>query len=146
MTSQPDHVEIEPPRTEAGAIGWLRHNLFSSIQSSLATIVVGTVLLVAGSLLMEWILFHARWGVITDNMRLFMVGLYPQAEIWRVWLTMAVLSLVTGLSAGTWRSGALRMMAIMLAAGQVALALLAVVSGLGVFGAAALVADAGLLL
>ena len=146
MTSQPDHVEIEPPSTEAGAIGWLRHNLFSSIQSSLATIVVGTVLLVAGSLLMEWILFHARWGVITDNMRLFMVGLYPQAEIWRVWLTMAVLSLVTGLSAGTWRSGALRMMAIMLAAGQVALALLAVVSGLGVFGAAALVADAALLL
>jgi general L-amino acid transport system permease protein len=68
-------------------------------------------------------------GVITENMRLFLVGLYPQDGIWRVWLAMLTLSLVTGLSAGTWRSEAVRMMAIMLAAGQVALALLAIVLG-----------------
>jgi general L-amino acid transport system permease protein len=135
-----------PPSTEVGVIGWLRHNLFSSLLSSIATLVVGGGLLVAAWLLLDWVLFSARWGVIGDNMRLFLVGLYPPEEIWRVWLATAVLSLVTGLSAGTWRSGAVRMMAIMLAAGQGALAVLAAVSGLGPVGAVALVVNAAIVL
>jgi general L-amino acid transport system permease protein len=138
----PDPAEIGPPSTEVGIIGWLRHNLFNSLPSSVATLVVGAGLFLATWLLLDWVLFSARWGVISDNMRLFLVGLYPTDQIWRVWLATAVLSLVTGLSAGTWRSGAVRMMAIMLAAGQVALAVLAVVSGLGPVGAVALVVNA----
>jgi general L-amino acid transport system permease protein len=142
MTRPHDGTEIGPPATEVGIVGWLRHNLFDSIASSIATIVIAATLLVTGWLLMEWILFAARWGVITENMRLFLVGLYPQQEIWRVWLTMVVLSLVTGLSAGTWHSSALRMMAIMLAAGQLALAFLVIVSGLGLPAAVALIVNA----
>jgi general L-amino acid transport system permease protein len=137
---------MAPPSIEVGVLGWLRHNLFSSIPSSIATILVGGALLVAAWLLLEWVLFAARWGVITDNMRLFMVGLYPPEEIWRVWLAAALLSLVTGLSAGTWRSGAVRMMAIMLAAGQLSLAVLAIISGLGAVGAVALVVNAAVVL
>ena len=129
-----------------GIIGWLRHNLFSSLRSSIATIVVGAALALAAWLLLEWVLFSARWGVITDNMRLFLVGLYPPEEIWRVWLATALLSVVTGLSAGTWHSGAVRMMAIMLAAGQLALAFLAVVSGLGPVAVVALVVNAAIVL
>ena len=45
-------------------------------------------------------IFDARWGVITENMRLFLVGRYPPDEIWRVWLALTVFSLATGLSAG----------------------------------------------
>lgn len=146
MITPHDHSDIGPPASEVGVIGWLRRNLFDSIPSSIATIVISTILVIVGWLLLEWVLFAARWGVITDNMRLFLVGLYPQDEIWRVWLTMAVLSLVSGLSAGTWHSGAVRMMAIMLAAGQLALALLALISSLGVPGSAALAANAVLLL
>ncbi len=143
MTTTPvDPNEVQPPSTEIGVVGWLHHNLFNSKLSGLSTIVIGIVLAVGLWLFADWVLFQARWGVITSNMRLFLVGLYPQAEIFRVWITMLALSLITGLSAGTWTSGAVRMMAIMLAAGQVAIAFLAIVSGMGVLGAGALVANA----
>ena len=39
--TRPTPIEIGPPVTEVGIIGWLRHNLFSSLRSSIATIVVG---------------------------------------------------------------------------------------------------------
>jgi len=146
MTRSHDHSEVRPPSTEVGIIGWLRHNLFDSKPSGLATIVIGAVVLVALALMAEWAIADARWGVVTSNMRLFLVGLYPREEIWRVWLTLVPLSLVTGLSAGSWRSGAVRMMAIMLAAGQGAIALMALVSGLGLPGALALTANAVLLM
>jgi general L-amino acid transport system permease protein len=137
---------VRPPSSEVGAIGWLRHNLFSSLPSSVATIVVGAVAVVGLLLIADWALFSARWGVITSNMRLFLVGLYPPSEIWRVWVLLLVLSLVMGASAGTWRSGAVRMIAIMVSAGQVAIALLALVSGMGLPGVVALVGSAVLLI
>lgn len=142
MTAPHEQPEIRPPATEVGAIGWLRHNLFNSKSSGLTTIVVGLSLVAAAVLLLEWLIFDARTGVITDNMRLFLVGLYPQTEIYRVWAAMLLLSLAAGLSAGTWQSGAVRMMAIMLAAGQIAIAGMALVSGMGFVGAAALVLNA----
>ncbi len=138
--------EIRPPSTEVGALGWLRHNLFNSKLSGLTTIVVGAILVLAAGLLLEWAIFDARTGVITDNMRLFLVGLFPQEEIYRVWVALLTVSLMTGLTAGSSRSGAVRMMAVMLAAGQVAIALLMAVSGLGLVGAAALVANGALLM
>ena len=44
---------------------------------------------------------------------------------------MFVLSVATGLSAGTWRLGSARSLAIMLAAGQVMIAILVAISGIG---------------
>ncbi len=134
--------EIGPPATEVGAIGWLRHNLFSSLPSAIATVIIASVLVVVAWLVLQWVLFGARWGVITENMRLFLVGLYPQDGIWRVWLALLVVSLVSGASAGTWRSASLRMLATMLAVGQLGLALLVLVSGLGLPAVAALLASA----
>jgi general L-amino acid transport system permease protein len=145
-TTPTDRTEVQPPSTEVGVVGWLHHNLFNSKLSGISTIVIGALMAVCLVLFADWILFQARWGVITSNMRLFLVGLYPQGEIFRVWITMLVLSLMTGLSAGTWTSGAVRMMAIMLAAGQVAIALLAVVSGMGLLGTVALIFNAVVLM
>ena len=146
VAGREDRAEVQPPGTEVGVLGWLRHNLFSSIPSSIATVVVGVFLVIGLILLADWVLFSARWGVITANMRLFLVGQYPPSEIWRVWLLLLVLSVVMGASAGSWRSGAVRMIAIMVAAGQLAIALLALVSGLGLVGALALAASASLLI
>ena len=97
--------EVQPPSTEVGIVGWLHHNLFSSKLSGLITIVLSIILLLAAWATLQWVVV-ARWGVITENMRLFLVGIYPQEEIWRVWLTMAVLSVATGVSAGSSSSGA----------------------------------------
>lgn len=138
----PQHAEdLPPPITEVGVVGWVRKNLFSSKGSGLATIIITLLLVAVVWFFMGWAVNDARWGVITANMRLFLVGLYPQDEIYRVWITMLALSLITGLSAGTWSSGAVRLMAIMLAAGQATIALLIVISGLSVVAAVAVVAN-----
>jgi general L-amino acid transport system permease protein len=141
----PPPEEVMPPVSEVGIVGWLHRNLFSSVASSIATIVMVGLLLLVAWLVLQWVSV-ARWGVVTENMRLFLVGLYPQPEIWRVWLALVVVSLTMGASAGTWRSSALRLMAVMLAAGQLAIALLILVSGLGPVAVAALVASGLLVL
>ena len=134
--------EIRPPTSEVGVVGWLHHNLFSSKLNGLLTIVTG--LLVAAIIygLGSWIIFDARWSVITENMRLFLVGRYPPEEIWRVWVALTLLSAATGLSAGSSSSGAVRMMAMMLMVGQLLLAVLILISGLGIAAAGALVVGA----
>ncbi|MEX1296561.1 MAG: amino acid ABC transporter permease [Candidatus Limnocylindrales bacterium] len=138
----PAPEEVRPPTTEVGVIGWLSHNLFSSKLNGLLTIV--TALFVAAIVygLGSWMIFDARWGVITENMRLFLVGRYPPEEIWRVWLAMVLLSAATGLSAGSSTSGAVRMLAMMLIVGQLLMAGLIFISDLGLAAAGALVLGA----
>jgi hypothetical protein len=46
-------AELAPPVMEVGVIGWLRHNLFASVPSGIATIVIGAVLVVLGWLLVQ---------------------------------------------------------------------------------------------
>ena len=138
--------EVKPPATEVGVLGWLHHNLFYSKTSGLITIVLGAVLAVVLVSLARWVLFGAQWAVITENMRLFLVGQYPKDEIWRVWATLTLMSLTTGLSAGSSSSGAVRMLAMMLMAGQLMLAALILASGLGLEAALALVVGAGVVL
>ncbi len=121
---------LPPPTTSVGAATWLRTNLFATWYDSLLTIVVGGVLLAVAVLIAGWALTDARWEVVTGNMRLFLIGQYPTEEAWRIWLGLAILSLLSGLSSGRSR-GAIRTLAMWLAAGQVLLAVLAAVSGLG---------------
>ena len=141
-TPQPAE-ELRPPATEVGVLGWLNHNLFSSKLNGILSIVLGVIVALVIWGLAQWAVFDARWDVITDNMRLFLVGRYPPEEIWRVWLTLTLLSATTGLSAGSSGIGSVRMLAIMLTAGQLMLAALILVSGLGIVASLALVFGAG---
>jgi general L-amino acid transport system permease protein len=144
ITPPQDQTEIQPPSTEVGVVGWLHHNLFYSKVSGVITVVLSLILVVSIYAALQWALYAARWDVITENMRLFLVGQYPKDQIWRVWLVLVVLSATTGLSAGSSTSGAIRMLAMMLVAGQVLLAVLVAVSGLGLVTMLALLFSAGL--
>jgi general L-amino acid transport system permease protein len=135
---------LPPPRTTIGPVAWLRHNLFSSWLSSIVTVVLGVLIVVFVLLFAQWAISQARWGVVTTNLRLFLIGRYPFEEAWRIWLSLAGLSVLTGLSAGTWGSSAVRTLATWLAAGQALLAGLAAVSGLGPVVIVALLVNAGL--
>lgn len=88
MTATPDMMK--PPRTEVGVLGWLKKNLFSTWYDALLT--VGSVALVAAVLyaVTDWTLNSARWGVVTTNLKVFMVGRYPYDQIWRVWASVAL--------------------------------------------------------
>jgi general L-amino acid transport system permease protein len=98
---------MRPPASEVGAIGWLRHNLFSTPTSSILTL-IGLWLtwkIVVGFI--DWAFVRAIWTgadgsacnvegagacwpFIKAKMGLFMYGRYPDAERWRVNLTYAL--------------------------------------------------------
>jgi general L-amino acid transport system permease protein len=114
---------IGPPRTHVGVLSWLRKNLFSTWYNTLLTLVSLWVVYTAGSRLLVWALTTARWGVITTNLRLFMVGPFPPEQVWRVWLCLVIASLLFGLSAGFWK-GTVRTLGAGLAATYVVLVIL----------------------
>ena len=97
-----DAETIGPPRMSVGILGWLRKNLFSTWYNALLTLLSLWLLYTIGSRLLVWAVTTARWGVITTNLRLFMVGPFPPDQVWRVWLCLVMSSLLFGLSAGVW--------------------------------------------
>jgi len=135
---------LPPPRRTIGPIAWLRENLFAGWFNSLLTIVVGAVLVLALVQVAGWALTEARWGVVTSNLRLFLIGQYPVEQAWRVWLSLAIISTLAGLSAGIF-GAATRTLGASLAAGQVLLAVLAAISEMGWIASAALLGNAAIL-
>lgn len=135
---------LPPPLTVVGPIAWLRQNLFSSWLNSLVTLLVGGALLWLAVQIGQWAVTEARWSVITNNMRLFLIGQYPGDQAWRIWAALAVLSLLTGLSAGVF-GRTTRAMAITLSAIQLMLAVLVLASPLGLVPAGALALNAAII-
>ena len=88
---------LPPPSTAVGPRAWLRDNLFSGPINSIITILlvlgVGWVLVTIA----QWAIAEARWSVISVNLRLFLIGQYPPEQAWRIWLALALLSVLGGL-------------------------------------------------
>lgn len=101
MTTTPD--TLGPPRTSVGVLGWLRKNLFSTWYNTVLTVLSLWVVYTVGGNLLAWALTSARWGVITTNLRLFMVGPFPPEHVWRVWVCLVMALLLFGVSAGVWK-------------------------------------------
>ncbi len=133
---------LPPPSSAVGAAAWLRKNLFSSWISALVTIVLMVIIVVFAAMIFDWAINHARWGVITTNLRLFLIGLYPIEEAWRVWLALLVTSILTGLTAVAQGGRAMRTLATGLAGGQALLGVLTLASDMGLNVAGALLINA----
>src|SRR5919109_4240254 len=99
-------IELQPPRLTVGPFAWVRKNLFSTWYNVLLTF--AALVLLYGLLrpAIEWALTEARWGVITANLTLFMVGQYPREQLWRGWICIYLFGAVLGLSWGVWRRAA----------------------------------------
>ena len=110
-----DADSLGPPRLSVGVLGWLRKNLFSTWYNALLTLFSLWVVCTVGGNLLVWAFTSARWGVITQSLRLFMVGPFPPEEVWRVWVCLVMASLLFGLSAGVW-GGTVRTLGVSLAA------------------------------
>jgi general L-amino acid transport system permease protein len=134
---------LPPPSSSIGPIAWLRANLFSSWFNALLTVVIGAVLAWLAIGIVGWAAGEARWSVVTNNLRLFLIGQYPPEQAWRIWLDLAILSVLAGVSAGAW-GRTTRALAVTLSAIQLLLALLILASPLGIVPALALAANAGL--
>jgi general L-amino acid transport system permease protein len=134
---------LPPPKTVVGPIAWLRENLFSGWVNSIVTVVIAAALAWLAIGIGGWALSEARWGVVTNNLRLFLIGQYPGDQAWRLWLLLAIISVLSGISAGS-LGRTTRMLAITLSACQLLIAALILVSPLGLLPAGAFVLNAGL--
>ncbi len=138
MSEQVMGDTLPPPKSVIGPMAWLRDNLFSSWLNSLFTVLMAAALAWVVITIGGWALTEARWSVVTNNLRLFLIGQYPGDQAWRILLNLGIISLLTGLSAGEY-GRATRTMAVTLSACQLLLAALMLASPLGIVPAGALV-------
>lgn len=108
--------DLPPPVSEAGVIGWLRHNLFSSWWDTLLTLLALFVVYLALPPFIQWAFIDATWSyvpavlsgekgpAISDctsdgacwifvraRFGQFVYGFYPEASRWRVDLVFIML-------------------------------------------------------
>ena len=104
-------------------------------------IVIGLALAWVALQVGTWALTEARWSVVTNNLRLFLIGQYPADQAWRIWVNLLIRSVLGGLSAAAFGQ-ATRTLAVTLSAIQLMLAALMLLSPLGLVPAAAMLANA----
>ena len=84
----------------------LRRELFASRTDGLITLALVGALLAVAAAFLRWALFQAQWTVIQANSALLAVGRYPPEQQWRLWLLVALLAALAGLSWGLLRGRA----------------------------------------
>ena len=96
----PSNALPKPPKNKTKPLDWLKENLFNSWFNTVLTIISLSLLYWLSQGLVKWLLFEAKWEVISANLRLFFIGSYPVSLIWRAWATLAVLIAGLGFSWG----------------------------------------------
>ncbi|MFP3722758.1 ABC transporter permease subunit [Niallia circulans] len=81
---------------------WLKNNLFKDWKNAILTIVTLMVTIYLLTRIGKFLL-ASEWGVVTDNLRLLFVGQFPIEEIWRLWISLLLLSVFLGTTWGAWR-------------------------------------------
>ena len=89
-----------PPNASRSLQYWLRKNLFNTWYNSLLTVLCICVLILAGRSLLIWTTTQAQWEVVGVNLRLFLVGRYPQELYWRIWLVLAIVLVLSAIAWG----------------------------------------------
>ena len=96
---------LAPPTERYTILGWLRKNLFGSVGDTILTLVAAWLTYAMLNPSLRWVFGEARWQVVADNLKLFMVGRYPAEELWRVWAVLYLLALLVGFLWGVWVKG-----------------------------------------
>jgi general L-amino acid transport system permease protein len=133
QTFQPIAARPAPVRSD-GALAWIRANLFGDWKTSLATVLVGGLLLVYLPPLIQWALVKAVWlpqaeacraagagacwGVVAEKYRFIIFGRYPFDEQWRplVATALMVALLVASCIRAFWKPGLAVLWLVVLAA------------------------------
>jgi general L-amino acid transport system permease protein len=123
-------TSVTPPLLASQSpLAWAKKNLFSSWLNSLLTVFCIWLLYQFVSNVWLWATTQAQWSVVSSNLRLFLVGLYPVEEFWRLWSILAIAGSLAGISWGLWGRFS-RFVAISIGALAIALAILLPVDGI----------------
>lgn len=103
---------VKPPIASAGALGWVRENLFSSPLNTILTISIICLLWFSLIPFLKWALINAVWSpnancretkgacwsIITSNAKIILFGFYPQDILWRPITAIILLVGLLGIS------------------------------------------------
>jgi general L-amino acid transport system permease protein len=101
MQQDQDSLPSSSPNSQR-VILWIKSNLFNGWFNSLLTVFCVWLLYQIASGLWFWATTQAQWSVVSSNLRLFLVGLYPVEQIWRLWGVLIISELLAGISWGLW--------------------------------------------
>ncbi|MDJ0726397.1 MAG: amino acid ABC transporter permease [Prochloraceae cyanobacterium] len=109
-------IDTQPPKANLNPLNWLKKNLFNNWYNTILTII--------SLLFIVWIFYsfinwaippaecltkdnapricanYADWNAVTENMRLFFVGYYPEELLWRTWASFKIIVALSGFSWG----------------------------------------------
>ena len=91
-----------PPALAITPWQWLRRNLFNTWYNSLLTLVCLWLIFQIGQAAIGWVVAQAQWAVVQTNLRLFFIGRYPPNLAWRIWVVLASVVSLGGVSWGSW--------------------------------------------
>lgn len=100
MTTAPT-ARKRPAVIRLTPLAWLQKNLFSTWYNSLITVLLLWLIVSTLYSTTVWAFTAARWTVIPANLKLFMTGLFPVAQLWRVWTLLGIVFTLAGLTWGT---------------------------------------------
>ena len=105
-------LEAPPEPPPQGALVWVQENLIGGATRQArflngALTVLVTLIALNGLQFITGYFFGAerRWGAVTTNMKLLMVQAYPQDDLERVWMSMAIFMVLVAWSLVAWKSG-----------------------------------------
>jgi general L-amino acid transport system permease protein len=104
MTAAAQADSLQPPRAAVNVFVWLRQNLFGTWYNAVLTVLTLWLLYAVLSPAIRWIVAGAQWQVVSENLRLLMVGQYPAEQMWRIWASIYLLGVLAGMSWGLWGS------------------------------------------
>jgi general L-amino acid transport system permease protein len=100
-TASPPPISTAPPAApRLSPVEWLKKNLFSSWFNTILTLATLFILFQVLKGFVQWTTTRAQWQVIPANLPLFMVGLYPASQYWRIWVLTALVAALSGITWG----------------------------------------------
>jgi general L-amino acid transport system permease protein len=93
-------VQVAPVRPPLTPGEWVRRNLFSTWFNGALTIVSAVLVSVLVVRFVRFVFVSADWEVFRANLRVYMVGRFPEDQLWRVWAMVFFLAILLGLSHG----------------------------------------------
>lgn len=84
----------------AASLKWSRHNLFAKPLDTILSLLVIPLCLWVVYTVVDWALLSAQWSIIPESLRVLMVGIYPADQVWRSWVSVAVIGMLVGSAMG----------------------------------------------
>ena len=110
---------LPPPRTEVGALGWVRQNLFNSKFNAVLTVVSAAIIVLALFYGLRWIVTGADWNVVAVQGGRLVIGQYNieaacpgQNCFWRPQVALMLVSALLGMAWAMLGAGVAKRLAI----------------------------------